>query len=257
MESRSVPLPALTGWKSGNSLPETNPTYDDSKWTVCNKNTTLSPVAPLTLPVLFSSDYGFYTGAKVYRDYLMAFVNLTTSGGLAFGFNAWLNVKLIGGSPGNASLTTIASVQPFSGATLKPKDNVLTVVVGYHSHDETSPAHGVENPCGILSASLSYGIFTQWKIQGNAGGSASIDPVRSPMNEGGLYGERQGWHLPGFDTSKLPSTSIPMDGLTQSGIRFYVTTFHLNIDSDLGAPLGIELSARAGTVARVMIWVNG
>jgi hypothetical protein len=73
------------------------------------------------------------------------------------------------------------------------------------------------------------------------------------MNEGRLYGERQGWHLPGFDTSKLPSTSTPLDGLTESGIQFYVTTFHLNIDSDLDAPLGIGLSPRAGTVARVMI----
>jgi hypothetical protein len=77
------------------------------------------------------------------------------------------------------------------------------------------------------------------------------------MNEGGLHGERQGWHLPGFDTSKLPLTSTPMDSLTESGIQFYVTTFHLNIDSGLDAPLGIELSAPAGIVARVMIWVNG
>jgi hypothetical protein len=121
-ESRSVLLPALTDWKSGDSLPETNLTYDDSKWIVCNKNTTLSPVAPLTLPVLFSSDYSFYAGAKVYRGYVdgtkATSVNLTTSGGFTFGFNAWLNGKLIGGSPGNASLTTITSVLQFSGATL-------------------------------------------------------------------------------------------------------------------------------------------
>jgi beta-galactosidase GanA len=141
----------------------------------------------------------------------------------------------------------------FSRVTLKAKGNVLTVVVDYHGHDETSTAHGVENPRGILGAALSSGTFSLWKIQGNAGGSANIDPMRGPMNEGGLYGERQGWHLPGFDTSKLPSTSTPMDGLTESGIQFYVTTLHLNIDSDLDAPLGIELSAPVGTVARVII----
>jgi len=209
----------------------------------------LSPVAPLTLPVLFSSDYSFYTGAKVYRGYFdgaeATSMNLTTSGGLAFGFNAWLNGKLIGGSRGNASLTTITSVLPFSRVTLKPKNSVLTVVVDYHGHDETPTAHGVENPRGILGASLSSGIFTQWKIQGNAGGSANIAPVRGPMNEGGLYGERQGWHLLGFDTSRLPPTSTPMDSMTQSGTQFYVTTFHLNVDSDLDAPLGIELSAQS------------
>lgn len=91
------------------------------------------------------------------------------------------------------------------------------VVVDYHGHDETSTAHGVENPPWHPRR-----IFVLWYIhtvedQGNAGGSANIDPVRGPMNEGGLYGERQGWHLPGFDTSRLPSTSTLMDGLTQSG----------------------------------------
>lgn len=260
-ESRNISLPALTNWKSEDSLPEINRSYDDSKWTVCNKNSTMSPVAPLTLPVLYSSDYGFYTGAKIYRGYFdnteATYVNLTTSGGLAFGFNAWLNGKLIGGSPGNASLTNIASTLSFCGASLQAKSNVLTVVVDYHGHDETSTAHGIENPRGILGASLSAGPFSIWKIQGNAGGSANLDPVRGPMNEGGLYGERQGWHLPGFDTSTLPSTSTPVDGLAQSGIRFYVATFHLNIDADLDVPLGIELAAPAGTVARVMVWMNG
>jgi hypothetical protein len=103
-----------------------------------------------------------------------------------------LNGKLIGGSPGNASLTTVTFVLPFSGVTLKPKNNILTVVVDYHGHDETSTTHGVENPRGILGATLSSGIFAQWKIQGNAGGSTNIDPARDPMNGGGLYGERQG-----------------------------------------------------------------
>lgn len=136
-EKRTVSLPALTNWKSANSLPEAAPSYDDSKWTVCNKTTTLSPVAPVTLPVLFSSDYGYYTGAKVYRGYFDGLnatsVTLTTSGGLAFGFNAWLNGDLVGGHPGNATLTTLTSVISFSNATLKSKDNVLTVVVDYVS----------------------------------------------------------------------------------------------------------------------------
>jgi len=75
----------------------------NAKWIVCNKNTTLSAVVPLTFPVLLSSDYGFYPGAKIYRGLFdgtaATSVNLATSGGLAFGFNAWLNGKLIGGSP--------------------------------------------------------------------------------------------------------------------------------------------------------------
>ena len=60
---------------------------------------------------------------------------------------------------------------------------------------------------GLVSASLSsptsysFAVPISWKIQGNKGGEDIADPVRGPMNEGGQYGERNGWHLPGFDDS--------------------------------------------------------
>jgi beta-galactosidase GanA len=268
---RTISLPPLENWRSADSLPEKLATYDDSKWAVCNKTTTMSPVAPITKPVLFSSDYGFYSGAKIYRGYFdglgFSSVNITASGGLAFGWTAWLNGALVGGNVGNATLTTTTAILSFPSKSLKAKDNLLTVVVDYHGHDETSTAKGVENPRGILGASLVSSAsnatvsgtgFKLWKVQGNAGGSANIDAARGPMNEGGLYGERVGWPLPSF----VPSTpqfdrSSPFVGLKTSGIQFYTTTFHLNIDSDLDVPLGIELGAPAGTMARVMIWVNG
>ncbi|PYH32129.1 glycoside hydrolase family 35 protein [Aspergillus neoniger CBS 115656] len=237
-ENRSVTLPPLNHWHSAESLPEIQPDFDDSRWTVANKSSTLSPQAPLTLPVLFSSDYGYYAGAKIYRGYFDGInytaVNITAAGGLAFGWNAWLNGHLIGGHPGDPDLSATNST--------------LTL------------------PAGILGAYLLPGGtrtatgFKLWKIQGNAGGSKNIDPVRGPMNEGGLYAERLGWFLPGFpasDDTEFSSTSSPLDGIKQSGVRFYVTTFNLDIDSDLDAPIGVSLSAPNGTIARVMIWVNG
>jgi beta-galactosidase len=274
-EARTISFPSLDRWYSADSLPEADPSYDDSRWTVCNKTTTRSPVAPLTLPVLFSSDYGYYVGAKIYRGYFDSAtatgVNITASGGLAFGWSAWLNGVHIGGHNGDPAQTTTSAHLLFPASVpLKESGNVLTVLVDYHGHDETSTAKGVENPRGLLGATLlpsgtaTATGFATWKIQGNAGGGAGyIDPVRGPMNEGGLYGERMGWFLPGFDASSSPnftspsSASSPLFGLAKAGVRFYTTTFHLNIDSDLDVPLGIELSATAGTVARVMIWVNG
>ncbi|GKZ38771.1 hypothetical protein AbraIFM66950_011235, partial [Aspergillus brasiliensis] len=239
-ENRSVSLPSLNHWYSADSLPEAQPGYDDSRWTVADKNSTLSPQAPLTLPVLFSSDYGYYTGAKVYRGYFhgsnYTAVNITASGGLAFGWNAWLNGHLIGGHTGDPDLSS------------------------------TNMTLTLPNPRGILGAYLLPGGtrtatgFQLWKIQGNAGGSRNIDPVRGPMNEGGLYAERLGWFLPGFPASghkDFNSSSSPLDGISKSGVRFYVTTFDLDIDSDLDAPIGISLSAPNGTIARVMLWVNG
>jgi beta-galactosidase len=66
---RAISLPSLVNWRSADSLPEIVPSYNDTKWTICNKSTTLSPIAPITKPVLFASDYGFYVGAKIYRGY--------------------------------------------------------------------------------------------------------------------------------------------------------------------------------------------
>lgn len=266
-EDRTISLPALKDWRSADAAPEINPEYDDASWTVCNKTETLNPFEPQTYPVLYSSDYGYYAGAKVYRGYFdgknATAVNVTCSGGLAFGWTAWLNGKLVGGDTGESLLTTTSASLTLPADLLKSVDNVLTVVVDYHGHDQDSTAEGVNNPRGILGALLLPGGtsdktgFKTWKIQGNAGGSDNIDPVRGPMNEGGLYAERLGWHLPGFDPKGWERDSSPQDGIDSAGIAFYTTTFHLNIDSDLDVPLGIEMSAPEGTVARVMIWMNG
>ncbi|KAI3004067.1 CAZyme family GH35 [Aspergillus niger] len=269
-ENRSVILPSLNHWRSADSLPEAQPEYDDSRWTVANKNSTLSPQAPLTLPVLFSSDYGYYAGAKIYRGYFdgtnHTAVNITVSGGLAFGWNAWLNGHLIGGHTGDPNLSATNMTLTLPGPHLRTMNNVITVIVDYHGHDETNIANGAGNPRGILGAYLLPGGtrtatgFKLWKIQGNAGGAKNIDPVRGPMNEGGLYAERLGWFLPGFpasDIKEFNSTSSPLDGISESGVRFYVTSFDLDIDRDLDAPIGVSLSAPNGTIARVMLWVNG
>jgi hypothetical protein len=264
---REITLPELSDFKAAESSPEVQPSYDDSNWIVANKTTTLSPVKPLTLPVLFSSDYKFYTGAKIYRGYFSsnsaASLNITVQGGVAAGWNAWLNGQPIGYHPGNVSLTSTTALLSFKNVTLKSEGNVLTVVTDYTGHDQTStgPA-GAENPRGILggqllSANNTRLSFDQWKIQGNAGGEHNIDPVRGPMNEGGLHGERLGWHLPGFDTSSWSSASPVTSGVNGTGIRWFTSTFSLNIDSDLDVPIGVELGAPPGTVARVLLFVNG
>ncbi|EFQ85763.1 hypothetical protein PTT_19185 [Pyrenophora teres f. teres 0-1] len=264
---RTITLPILSSFKTADSSPEIQPSYDDSKWVVANKTTTLSPVKPLTLPVLFSSDYKFYAGAKIYRGYfsgkMATSLNITVQGGVAAGWNAWLNGQPIGFQPGNASLTSTTALLSFKNVTLKDTDNVITIIADYTGHDQTStgPA-GAQNPRGILGAQLLSAnatklSFSQWKIQGNAGADGNIDPVRGSMNEGGLYGERLGWHLPGFDTSGWQSASPVTDGVKGAGIRWFTTSFSLNIDKDLDVPVGIELGAVKGTVARVLIFVNG
>ncbi|THX59120.1 hypothetical protein D6D06_02345, partial [Aureobasidium pullulans] len=265
IQDRAVDLPSLSIWSAADSLPEIAKSYDDSSWKVCNKSSTLSPVRPLTLPVLYSSDYGYYTGTKIYRGYFSGSTavsaNITAQNGLASGWSAWLNGAFIGGHTGNATLTTTSAILTFANVSLEAI-NVLTIVVDYTGHDETSTAHGVENPRGLLGVTIKASDekkldFTQWKIQGNAGGSANIDPVRGPMNEGGLHGERRGWHLPGYVPGSDFHTATPKEGINGSGINWYITNFTLDIDEDLDVPLGLELGAPEGTLASVQFWING
>lgn len=289
VEGRAIALPVLKNWKMADSLPELNLDFDDSKWVVCNKTTTSSPVQPLTLPVLYSSDYGYYSGIKVYRGYFDAGTGakLTVSGGTGFGWSAWVNGKFVGGNTGETATAPGKSTQDAvtKGITYETLNfyyvlgnvtkswqgrNVLTVLVDYHGHDQTSvgPA-GAENPRGILGAKLlgsgKNGTgdpeWLQWKMIGNAGAGLgqknNLDMVRGPMNEGGLFGERMGWHLPGFDDSAWKNEGPVTFGLKKAGVNFYRTTFSLDIPENLDVPLGIEIATPKGTIARVQIFVNG
>jgi hypothetical protein len=81
------------------------------------------------------------------------------------------------------------------------------------------------------------------------------------MNEGGLYAERQGWHLPGFDTSRWQSRDLSA-GLPNSaaGVGFFVTTFNLRIPS--GNDVAISFNFDENTSAtdapyRALLFVNG
>ncbi len=59
------------------------------------------------------------------------------------------------------------------------------------------------------------------------GGAASTpDTFRGYLNEGGLYAERIGAHLPGYPDTNWQEGS-PLEGVKGVGINFYRTTFNL------------------------------
>jgi beta-galactosidase len=260
-ENAKISLPTLNSWKAQDTLPEIKADYDDSRWTVCNKTSSVNSVAPLTLPVLYSGDYGYHTGTKIYRGRFdgttATGANITVQNGVAAGWAAWLNGAYVGGAVGDPALAATSDELDFSKSTLRETDNVLTVITDYTGHDEANvKPNGAQNPRGILGATLAGSNFTSWRIQGNAGGEANIDPVRGPMNEGGLYGERMGWHLPGYKAPKAATSSSPLDGVSGAEGQFYTTTFKLNLDSDLDVPIGLQLGA-SDTPAVVQIFMNG
>ncbi|THU75612.1 hypothetical protein K435DRAFT_974749 [Dendrothele bispora CBS 962.96] len=96
-----------------------------------------------------------------------------------------------------------------------------------------------------------------WKVTGNLGGEDYIDKTRGALNEGGLFAERQGWHLPGFDDSHW-DTGSPTVGISQAGVQFYRTDFNLNVPSGVDYPIAIAVSnTTTGVPFRSQFYVNG
>ncbi|RDW76736.1 glycoside hydrolase family 35 protein [Aspergillus mulundensis] len=247
-EPPSVELPDLSGWKVSDSLPERLPTYDDSgaAWVDADHMTTPNPNKPATLPVLYADEYGFHNGVRLWRGYFNSTASgvfLNIQGGAAFGWSAWLNGHFIGSHLGDASIQQANGTLTFpaNATTTDGTPNVLLVVHDDTGHDQTT---GVLNPRGILEARLLADSddtpeFTHWRIAGAAGGESDLDPVRGVYNEDGLYAERVGWHLPGFDDSAW----TPVNG-TGSSLSFTGATvkFFRTVIPPLSIPDGVDVS---------------
>lgn len=85
------------------------------------------------------------------------------------------------------------------------------------------------------------------------------DRVRGVLNEGGLFGERQGWHLPGFDTFKWETRALSQGIPNGAGIGFFVTTLELDVPRDADAMMSFVFD-NGGTQDqdyRALLFVNG
>jgi hypothetical protein len=77
------------------------------------------------------------------------------------------------------------------------------------------------------------------------------------LNEGGLFGERAGWHLPGFDTSNWVARDLSA-GLPNgaAGVGFFVTEFPLQIPPGFDVMLSFTFDESAQPY-RALLFVNG
>ncbi|KAG6840788.1 hypothetical protein C0991_004328 [Blastosporella zonata] len=148
-----------------------------------------------------------------------------------------------------------------AGALLPGKDNIITIVQDNMGLNETSGSNpnSSKSPRGVRGFKLDSGNFTTWKVQGKVGGYLNYpDKVRGVLNEGGLFGEREGWHLPEFDTSAWPSRDL-VEGLPGStaGVGFFVTTFKLAIPKGFDVPMSFTFQEPLGQPYRAFLFVNG
>ncbi|PFH51224.1 glycoside hydrolase family 35 protein [Amanita thiersii Skay4041] len=266
-----VTVPKLTGWKFQDSLPEIQDAFDDNSWIVANHTTSNIPDKPRYGDgrILYGCDYGFCENIVLWRGHFQATgaensVNISINGGEAFAASVWLNDVFLATAFGNSTNnrnrieeTDTKFVFPI-GAVKRGQDNVITVVQDNMGLAETTP-NTSKSPRGIRGFQLNSGKFGDWKVQGKVGGYRGyLDKVRGVLNEGGTFGERKGWHLPGFQTSGWPSRDLSQ-ALPNSaaGIGFFVTTFDLNIPQGMDVMISFTFEETFGQPYRAILFVNG
>ncbi|KAJ8691652.1 hypothetical protein PTI98_011202 [Pleurotus ostreatus] len=271
--TREIKIPKLGKWKFSDSLPEIRAGFSDQKWVVADHTSTNIPYKPYYGDgrILYGCDYGFCENIVLWRGHFNATgdeksVNLSINGGEAFAASVWLNHVFLNTSYGNSTnnqniLEETDDRFTFPPGALFRGDNVLTIVQDNMGLNESRGADtsSSKGPRGVRGFQLDTGNFTEWRVQGKVGGYTNFpDKVRGIMNEGGLFGERQGWHLPGFDTSSWKARDLA-SGLPGSaaGVGFFVTTFNLNIPQGFDAFLSFTFNEPLGQPYRALLFVNG
>ncbi|MYR56771.1 beta-galactosidase, partial [Streptomyces sp. SID625] len=92
----------------------------------------------------------------------------------------------------------------------------------------------------------------RWRIQG----AGPADPVRGPLNNGGLHGEREGWHLPGFADGGWDKVSFPR-AVRRQGVTWYRTTFKPSVAAGTDASVGLVLDDDPHREWRAQVFLNG
>ena len=260
----TIGLPELKSWRFEPEAPEISPAFDDSHWTLADHVTTSNPNVPPG-STLLADDYGFHYGFVWYRGHFTA-TGTETAISLAArqSYSVYLNGMYLGSADESLAdpphryaedrLFTIPAGTIHAG-----QDNLVSVLTESLGHDEgwiAGPA--AQSPQGLIRGALvgSAGPIT-WRIQGNAGGEQPADPTRGAFNASGLYGERQGWYLPGFDNSAWQTVATP-DVWTSRGVTapvgWYRTRFQLNLPSGTDVPMGLTLPHVSD---KATIWLNG
>jgi len=139
---------------------------------------------------------------------------------------------------------------------------VVSVLLENMGHEEDGTVNdGHKAVRGLRQAQLqgSSAALT-WRIQGALGGEDLQDPVRGLFNNGGLYGERNGWHLPGYPDADWTPVALPdhwaADGVPP-GVGWYRTGFDLNLPSGTDVPIGLRITDDKARHYRALIYLNG
>lgn len=273
----SLPNLSQSTWYSIDSLPELSQSYSDAAWTRANKTQTFNQFQPDIPEVLYADEYGYHSGSLLYRGHFTApasgsFLDLSlyTQGGQAYGYSVFLNSTSVYQYPGYSTSQNHNTTISLSGLAAN-QNYIVTILIDHMGLTENfNPGNDtMREPRGLLSYNLTgpsnSKIPVAWKLTGNLGGEQYIDKTRGPLNEGSMFFERQGYHLPGApvnNTSIFTAGSSPLGGFAGPGVRFYATEFTLDLPTpEYDIPLAFvftNVTGSSGTVAfRCQLYVNG
>ncbi|MFF1925595.1 beta-galactosidase [Streptomyces sp. NPDC058221] len=257
----AVQLPALNTWRTTASDPERATAFDDSGWTKADRTTAENPLhGPGTASgvVLDTDEYGFHEGDTWYRGHYTptaegGTVKVTVKTGTAGHALVWLNGRYLGAQGDGTATHSVPA-----GLAEPGKPAVLAVLVrNMGQYEDWSSDGRSKGGRGLADVDIAGAGKVDWRIQGASGGPKPVDTARGLYNNGGLYGERMGWHLPG-----APDTSWARTGSLKSarpGVHWYRTTARLDLPkgSDTAVALRIDDGGGRTDKYRVQIFVNG
>ncbi|KAJ7758802.1 glycoside hydrolase superfamily [Mycena maculata] len=274
----SVSLPDLDSatWRFRDSLPEIQPDFDGFAMVPANQTTTTSVFPPYYGEpwILYADQYSFHAGNLIWRGTFVhdsnttaptAF-NISSSGAVNYVASVWLNTNYLGAA--DTRQRTNNNSFPVSEELLVAGENHVVVLQDHMGGDLSGQdvcctpggrARDLQQPRGLQGYYLvgrdASQQFTGWTLAGNYMGENHPDTVRKIYNEGGLYGERKGWHLPGYDDSQWEEQT-PFQGLEQPGVGFFRTTFTLDLPAGYDIPLSFVFDSAVGQY-RAQLYVNG
>ncbi|CAM5650083.1 beta-galactosidase [Streptomyces hirsutus] len=206
-------LPALTGWRRRAENPESEPglrrrPVDGRLDRTASPGTT--PV-PEGRPVLFADDYGFHYGDVWYRGRFedargATSVSLFDSTATQWLSMAWLDGKPLGtirympvpdeDTADRGTWTATATFRVPKRLRKRGKHVLSVLCTADAAGGKTTAGRGTRRAARGLTGVGFEGASPEvsWRIQG----AGAPDRVRGALNNGGLYGEREGWHLPEY-----------------------------------------------------------
>ncbi len=272
-ESHAIAFPEITGWRSRRDDAESERVFDDQAWppllTAPPQDADDAPSRAPPSPNGHSSrreflsvdDYGFHHGIVWYRGHFKAsgaeraFVFAGTTG-RAGAAAVWLNGVYLGNVVARDDGTISARIRIAPAALRVNADDVISVLFENMGHNENlSRDPGRAQSRGLLRAALSNGRASiAWHILGN--GEYNTDPVRGPLNSGGLGGEIAGWENPEFSDESWTPAALPAT-TARAGVTWYRAHVTLHVPLAPGTVAAVRVDDAGRPDYRAFIYVNG